>query len=66
MNDLYGGTNRFFRRVVMDKHKIDVTFVEATDPEEVEKAIRPNTKMVSNVFFGPITRRNSQCPTKSL
>ena len=48
-NDLYGGTNRFFRRVVMAKHKVDVTFVEATDPAEVEKAIRPNTKMVSSI-----------------
>ena len=47
MNDLYGGTNRFFRRVVMDRHGIDVSFVEATDPKEVEKAMRPNTKMVS-------------------
>ena len=46
-NDLYGGTNRFFRRVVMARHKVEVTFVEATDPKEVEKAIRPNTKMVS-------------------
>jgi O-acetylhomoserine/O-acetylserine sulfhydrylase-like pyridoxal-dependent enzyme len=54
MNDLYGGTNRFFRRVVMDKHKIDVTFVEATDPKEVEKAMRPNTKMVRDTDM-PLT-----------
>ena len=46
-NDMYGGTNRFFRRVVMERHKVEVSFVEATDPKEVEKAIRPNTKMVS-------------------
>ena len=46
-NDMYGGTNRFFRRVVMERHKVEVSFVEATDPKEVEKAIKPNTKMVS-------------------
>jgi len=45
MNDLYGGTNRYFRKVV-SRMGIETTFVDATDPEEVRKAMRPNTKMV--------------------
>ena len=45
MNDLYGGTNRYFRQVAA-RMQIETTFVDATDPEEVRKALRPNTKMV--------------------
>ena len=45
MNDLYGGTNRYFRKVA-SRMQIETTFVDATDPEEVRKALKPNTKMV--------------------
>ena len=45
MDDLYGGTNRYFRRVA-SKMGIEVTFVDATNPENVAKAMKPSTKMV--------------------
>ena len=45
MDDLYGGTNRFFRQI-STRNGIETSFVDATDPENVRKAIRPNTKMV--------------------
>lgn len=45
MDDLYGGTNRYFRRVVT-KFGIEVAFVDATDAKVVEAAMKPNTKMV--------------------
>lgn len=45
MDDLYGGTNRYFRKVAT-KFGLEVDFVDATDPANVEKAIKKNTKMV--------------------
>jgi len=44
-NDVYGGTNRYFRKVVSTQN-IDVTFVDATNPDNVRNAIKPNTKIV--------------------
>jgi len=45
MDDVYGGTNRFFRRIA-SRMGIETSFVDATDPTKVAEAIRPNTKMV--------------------
>lgn len=43
MDDLYGGTNRYLRKVA-DRMNIKTTFVDATDPDNVAKAIQENTK----------------------
>jgi len=45
MDDVYGGTNRMFRRIV-SQHGIDIDFVDCTNAENVAAALRPNTKMV--------------------
>ncbi|KAK2166633.1 hypothetical protein LSH36_37g10053 [Paralvinella palmiformis] len=45
MDDLYGGTNRFFRQIA-SKNGVEASFVDATNPENVRKAIKPNTRMV--------------------
>lgn len=45
MDDVYGGTNRYFRTCVLPLG-IDVSFVDCTCIEKVEKALQPNTKMV--------------------
>ncbi|XP_014674305.1 PREDICTED: cystathionine gamma-lyase-like [Priapulus caudatus] len=46
VNDVYGGTNRYFQRVAVH-NGISVSFVDAsTCPTNVVKAIKPNTKMV--------------------
>ena len=45
MDDLYGGTNRYFRKVAA-RMNIETSFVDATNPKNIEAAIRPNTKMV--------------------
>jgi len=45
MDDLYGGTNRYLRKVA-DRMNIKTTFVDATVPENVEKAIQENTRLV--------------------
>ncbi|XP_054711642.1 cystathionine gamma-lyase-like [Uloborus diversus] len=44
-DDLYGGTNRYFRTCAA-RMGIEPTFIDMRDVNEVEKAIRPNTKMV--------------------
>ena len=39
MDDLYGGTNRYFRRVASNMG-IEASFVDATDPKKVAEAIK--------------------------
>lgn len=42
-DDLYGGTARLFNHVF---HNFEVSYVDATDAKLVEKAIKPNTKLI--------------------
>ncbi|XP_076352949.1 cystathionine gamma-lyase-like [Tachypleus tridentatus] len=44
-DDVYGGTNRYFRTCA-SKMGVEVSFVDATDPVNVKKAFRNNTKIV--------------------
>jgi cystathionine gamma-lyase len=44
-DDLYGGTKRLFNQV-FSHFNFEVSYVDATDVSLVEKAIRPNTKLV--------------------
>ncbi len=44
-DDLYGGTKRLFNDV-LPKFNITTSYVDATDPEKVERAIHPKTKMI--------------------
>jgi cystathionine gamma-lyase len=45
VNDVYGGTNRYFTKVA-SLHGVEATFVNLHDPENLKSAMRPNTKMV--------------------
>merc|ERR1711936_713734 len=45
MDDIYGGTNRYFRKCA-SRMGIECSFVDATNPENVAAAIKPNTRMV--------------------
>src|SRR6202140_5215088 len=45
-DDLYGGTFRLFERVRRRSANLDFTFIDMSDPAAVEKAMRPNTRMV--------------------
>jgi cystathionine gamma-lyase len=44
-DDVYGGTFRYTTKVLA-KYGVDVQFVDMTDPQNVEKALRPETKLV--------------------
>jgi cystathionine gamma-lyase len=44
-DDVYGGTFRYTTKVLA-KYGVDIEFIDMTDPQNVEKAIKPNTKMV--------------------
>jgi len=44
-DDVYGGTNRFFSRIASN-FNIEISLVDAREPENVRQAMRPNTKMV--------------------
>src|SRR5439155_18530357 len=46
-DDLYGGTFRLFDRVRRRSAKLDFTYVDLADPKDLERAIKPNTRMVS-------------------
>lgn len=45
VNDVYGGTYRYFTKVATTKG-ISVDFVDLTDPATLEAAMKPNTKIV--------------------
>ena len=45
MDDMYGGTNRYFRKIA-SKSGIETSYVDATNPTNIESAIKPSTKMV--------------------
>lgn len=44
-DDLYGGTKRLFNNV-FNKFEFVVSYVDATNPKNIEQAIRPNTKII--------------------
>ncbi|XP_076642704.1 cystathionine gamma-lyase [Halictus rubicundus] len=44
-DDIYGGTNRFFRRC-LTTHNIELSLVDTTDINEIIAGIKPNTKML--------------------
>lgn len=45
-DDVYGGTQRYMRVYAEDKFGINVDFVDMTNLENIEKAIKPNTKLL--------------------
>ena len=45
VNDVYGGTNRYFTKVA-NTLGIETTFVDLNDPQNIVSALRPNTKLV--------------------
>lgn len=45
-DDLYGGTVRLFDRVKGPASGLEVSYVDMSQPEEVKKAFRPETRMI--------------------
>lgn len=45
-DDLYGGTRRLFSQIFQKNFNIELSYVDARQPELVEQAIKSNTKMV--------------------
>jgi len=44
-DDIYGGVSRLFDRI-LSRYELSFTYVDTSQPENVVKAIRPNTKMI--------------------
>jgi cystathionine beta-lyase/cystathionine gamma-synthase len=44
-DDVYGGVLRLYDQI-LNRFGIEITYVDSTNPENIEKAIRPNTKMI--------------------
>jgi cystathionine gamma-lyase len=45
-DDVYGGTQRYMRQISQDRNKVEYTFVDMTDLENIKKAVKPNTKLI--------------------
>ncbi len=45
-DDVYGGTFRLFNAVKKRSQGLDVSFIDMTRPENIEKAIKPTTRMI--------------------
>jgi cystathionine beta-lyase/cystathionine gamma-synthase len=46
VDDLYGGTRRLFERVRKRSMGIEVSYLDLADPQALESAIRPNTRLI--------------------
>jgi cystathionine gamma-lyase len=46
IDDVYGGTQRYLRRILGERQGVEVSFVDFVKEGEVEAAIRPNTKYI--------------------
>lgn len=46
IDDVYGGTQRLFRRIVNPGSSLTFSFIDMSKPEEIIAAIQPNTKLV--------------------
>jgi cystathionine gamma-lyase len=46
MHDLYGGSYRLFEKVRKRSANLQTTFTDLSNPENLESAIRPNTRML--------------------
>jgi cystathionine gamma-lyase len=46
MHDLYGGSYRLFEKVRKRSANLDASFVDLSVPENLEKALKPSTRMV--------------------
>ena len=46
MHDLYGGSYRILEKVRKRSAALQATFIDLSDPKNLEEAIRPNTRMV--------------------
>ncbi len=44
-DDMYGGVSRLFDRI-LSRYELSFTYVDTSQPENIVKAIRPNTKMI--------------------
>lgn len=45
-DDLYGGTQRLFNKIFIQNFGLEVSYVDARDPDNIEKAIKPNTRLI--------------------
>ncbi|VDK83826.1 unnamed protein product [Litomosoides sigmodontis] len=45
-DDVYGGTQRFFRKVSAPQHNLEISFVDMTDMKAFSEALKANTKMI--------------------
>lgn len=46
LDDIYGGTYRLFEKVKKLTSGLDVTYVDMKSPASIEKAVRPETKLI--------------------
>ena len=46
VDDLYGGSRRLFERVRKRSMGLEATYLDLSDPEAIEAAIRPNTRLI--------------------
>eukprot|EP01016_Furgasonia_blochmanni_P009238 TRINITY_DN13829_c0_g2_i3.p1 TRINITY_DN13829_c0_g2~~TRINITY_DN13829_c0_g2_i3.p1 ORF type:complete len:315 (+),score=113.66 TRINITY_DN13829_c0_g2_i3:395-1339(+) len=45
-DDVYGGTQRYMRKIAQERGKLDFDFVDLTNMEAVEKAFKKETKLI--------------------
>ena len=49
IDDVYGGTQRYFRKIVSQVQHTDFTFADFTEPEVFKSSFKDNTKVGSKL-----------------
>ena len=54
IDDVYGGTQRYFRKIVSQVQHTDFTFADFTDPEVFKSSFKENTKVSPLLTLAPL------------
>jgi cystathionine gamma-lyase len=46
VDDVYGGTSRYLRRIIVERGNLELTMADITQEKDLRKAIKKNTKLV--------------------
>lgn len=61
VDDVYGGTGRFFRRLAVEVYGMQVDFVDMTDLKNLRNAFKKNTKVrLSNFSLFGLSPQQTQ------
>lgn len=60
IDDVYGGTQRYFRKIVSQVQHTDFTFADFTNPEVFKSSFKENTKVIMDLIVASVDGISNQ------